>query len=227
MRYLFFILWFFNQVFAQHIDLPCDLVEYNEMVYMDSLSDFEKRYENSKSFQIDDKRLKLAVFVALSHYPELNNVPISFGYKKIKATMMAQPKWHFIFHSRRERQYQIFVNHVRSVNGMFYKDLSFNSLVGWVGHELAHILDYTKKSNKQLIGFITKYVSLERELKHTENEADKETIRRGLGKQLFEGTDFLFNNKRVSQRYLEKKKKFYLTPEQIVCEIEANCEHQK
>ncbi len=216
-----------GQNFAQDAHVPCDLVDYEENIYKDSLSFYEHNFAETIRFQMDDERLKLAVYVALRHYPELKEVPIAFGFKKIKATMMAQPNWTFIFRSRSERHYQILVNHVRTVNGMYYKDLSFNSLVGWVGHELAHILDYSKKSNKQLLAFITKYVSSEKTLRHTENEADKETIRRGLGKQLLEGTNFLFNNQRVSKAYKEKKKKFYLTPEQITCEIENQCEGKK
>jgi hypothetical protein len=224
---LIFFLSTIGQNFAQDVHFPCDLVHYEEHIYKDSLPFYEHNFAETIRFQMDDERLKLAVYVALRHYPELKKVPISFGFKKIKATMMAQPRWTFIFQSRKERHYQILVNHVRTVNGMYFKDLSFNSLVGWVGHELAHILDYSKKSNKQLLAFITKYVSSEKTLKHTENEADKETIRRGLGKQLLEGTNFLFNNQRVSKAYKEKKKKFYLTPEQIAYEIEHQCEGKK
>jgi hypothetical protein len=137
--------------------------------------------------------------------------------------MMAQPMFGFLFHRQENRHYQIFVNSTQANNGMYYKDLTFNSQVGWIGHEFAHILDYTKKNNKELLVFISKYVSSKKELKHTECEADRVAIRHGLGKQLLEGVNYFYNNKRVSKAYREKKKSYYLSPEQIVTEMAENC----
>ncbi len=87
--------------------------------------------------------------MALRHYPELNETSLKVRLKNISATMQAQPKWSFLFKSKEDRGYQILVNKDNSITGMCYQDLSFNSLVGWIGHELAHILDYTKKTTSK------------------------------------------------------------------------------
>lgn len=213
--------------FAQdsHSDfkIDCDTVTYKEENYTDSLEFYESYFGSNKKISIKDKKLKLAFYVALRHYPELKHVPMKIDLKKISATMMAQPTLGFLFHRKEKRSYQIFVNSTQANNGMYYKDLTFNSQVGWIGHELAHILDYSHKNNSQLLAFITRYVSSKRELKKTECEADKTAIRHGLGKQLLEGVNYFYHNNRVSKAYREKKKSYYLSPEQIENEMVLNC----
>jgi hypothetical protein len=137
--------------------------------------------------------------------------------------MQAQPKWSFLFKSKEDRGYQILVNKDNSITGMCYQDLSFNSLVGWIGHELAHILDYTKKDNFEMIGFITDYIISKDRMRKAEMKADKETISHGLGIQLLDGVTFFHKNKRISREYRDKKKKYYLSPEEIIAEIRQNC----
>jgi hypothetical protein len=137
--------------------------------------------------------------------------------------MQAQPKWTFILRRKENRAYQILVNKDNTINGIYYKDLSFNSLVGWIGHELAHILDYSKKDNLEMISFIADYITSQDRMRKIERKADKETIRHGLGIQLLDGVTFFNKNKRISREYREKKKKYYLSPEEIVAEIQQNC----
>ena len=101
--------------------------------------------------------------------------------------MQAQPYSDFLFRKKGNRKYKVIVNKTSDVNGMYYKDLSFNSLVGWIGHEFAHILDYSKMNNTDLISFIASYVFDKDKMKKTERKADKETIKHGLGIQLLDG----------------------------------------
>ena len=42
-------------------------------------------------------------------------------------------------------------------------------------------------NNRELLGFIAAYVFDKREMRKTERQADKETIKRGLGIQLLDG----------------------------------------
>jgi hypothetical protein len=214
----------FAQEIHQDFRIDCDTNLYLLEDYQDSLAFYEKEFGGKKKINIRDKKLKLAFYVALRHYPELKDVSIKVDLKKISATMMAQPTYSFLFHRKEKRHYQIIVNRTQANNGMYYKDLTFNSQVGWIGHEFAHILDYTQKTNKQLLVFISKYVSSKKELKKTECEADRIAIRHGLGKQLLEGTTFFYSNKRISKSYREKKKSYYLSPEEILIEMAENCE---
>jgi hypothetical protein len=187
--------------------------------YIDSLSDYRKLYKRSKRIQKKEEMLELAFYVALRYYPELKDTKISVRLKKIKSTMLAQPDADFIVKSRNDRKYRILINSSKEYNGMNYQDLSFNSLVGWIGHELAHITDYHKKSNGQLIQFISHYLFSRKHLKHTENSADKETVKRGLGYSLYEGVNFLFKNPKIFKKYKERNQEYYLSLSEILAEI--------
>jgi hypothetical protein len=206
-----------------HLGIECDTTKFVFEDYKDSLSFYESYFGKKKDVSMKDEKLKLAFFVALRHYPELIESSLKIRLKNINATMQAQPKWTFILRRKENRAYQILVNKDNTINGIYYKDLSFNSLVGWIGHELAHILDYSKKDNLEMISFIADYVTSQDRMRKIERKADKETIRHGLGIQLLDGVTFFHKNKRISREYREKKKKYYLSPEEIVAEIQQNC----
>ena len=65
-----------NNVCAQkehsmdHIN--CDTAHFHYTDYADSLSHFMHRMGNKKQLKTNDKRLKTAFYLALSHYPELH-----------------------------------------------------------------------------------------------------------------------------------------------------------
>ncbi len=216
------ILFLENQAIAQDtIEIAPEISTHflQQENYIDSLSDYRKLYKRSKRIQKKEEMLELAFYVALRYYPELKDTKISVRLKKIKSTMLAQPDADFIVKSRNDRKYRILINSSKEYNGMNYQDLSFNSLVGWIGHELAHITDYHKKSNGQLIQFISHYLFSRKHLKHTENSADKETVKRGLGYSLYEGVNFLFKNPKIFKKYKERNQEYYLSLSEILAEI--------
>lgn len=195
--------------------------------YSDSIQFYRKLYKRTKRIQKKEENLELAFYVALQYYPELKDTKISVKLKKIKSTMMAQPDADFIVKSRNDRKYRILINSSKELNGMNYEDLSFNSLVGWIGHELAHITEYNQKSNGQLVHFISSYLFSRKHLKHTENSADKETVKRGLGYSLYEGVTFLFKNPKIFKKYKERNKEYYLSPTEILAEIKLTEQKNK
>jgi hypothetical protein len=213
---------FFNVVLSQD---SCEFEQeikrhyLKKELYQDSLVFYHKLYGRTKRIDKKDQNLELAFYVALRYFPELENTKIRVHFKKIKATMMAQPDADFIIKSRNSRRYKIIINSTKDEIGMNYEDLSFNSLVGWIGHELAHITDYDKKSNGQLLQFISQYIFSKKHMKHTENSADKETVKRGLGYALYEGITDLVKNPKILKKYKEKKKEYYLSPKDILAEI--------
>jgi hypothetical protein len=223
---LIFLILFTSKAFGQkelcHL-IFCDTLYCDATKYMDSISVYEDRYSSDHVIQTDDVKLKLAYYVALTHYPELKDAKVKLKLKPISSTMQAQPRWDFLFRSRKSRNYKIFVNTDESYTGITYKDLSFNSLVGWIGHEMAHLTDYSEKDNGELIRFIASYVFDNNELKRTERKADKLTIQHGLGTQLLEGVNFFHRNRKVKNSYREKNKKYYLSPEEIVSDINQLC----
>jgi len=201
----------------------CDTFYFEQSAYADSMAYFDLSYKNDHKVYSDDSTLKLAYYTALSHYPELRKSKIELRLKSISSTMQAQPKWDFVFRLKKNRNYVININTNEGYTGITYKDLSFNSLVGWLGHEMAHITDYSKKNNVELLNFIASYVFDKNVLKRTEHTADRETIRHGLGAQLLEGVNFFHRNRKVKNWYREKNKKYYLSPEEIVADMNLRC----
>ena len=116
------------------------------------------------------------------------------------------------------------VSYNPNLRGLNYEELSFNALVGWIGHEFAHLIDYSSMNNRELLGFIAAQVFDKREMRKTERQADKETIKRGLGIQLLDGVAFFEKNTNVSKRYRKRKKKNYLSEEEIIADIKRNCD---
>ena len=219
-----------NQAIAQNtIEIAPEISTHflQQENYIDSLSDYRKLYKRSKRIQKKEEMLELAFYVALRYYPELKDTKISVKLKKIKSTMMAQPDADFIVKSKNDRKYRILINSSKEFNGMNYEDLSFNSLVGWIGHELAHITEYNQKSNGQLVHFISNYLFSRKHLKHTENSADKEAVKRGLGYSLYEGVTFLFKNPKIFKNYKERNKEYYLSPTEILAEIKLTEQKNK
>ena len=219
-----------NQAIAQNtIEIAPEISTHflQQENYIDSLSDYRKLYKRSKRIQKKEEMLELAFYVALRYYPELKDTKISVKLKKIKSTMMAQPDADFIVNSKNDRKYRILINSSKEFNGMNYEDLSFNSLVGWIGHELAHITEYNQKSNGQLVHFISNYLFSRKHLKHTENSADKEAVKRGLGYSLYEGVTFLFKNPKIFKNYKERNKEYYLSPTEILAEIKLTEQKNK
>ena len=213
---------------AQHehsmAHIHCDTTHFHYTDYADSLSQFMQRMGNKKELKTNDKRIKTAFYLALSHYPELHQKKITLRLKSIQSTMQAQPDAAFLFKLKRNRGYHIFVNNNYEPTGIDYRELSFNALVGWLGHEFAHLIDYSSMKNRELLGFVTAYVFDKRETRRTERQADRETIKRGLGVQLLDGVAFFEKNEKVSKRYRKKKNKNYLSEEEIITAINKKCD---
>lgn len=207
-----------------NLHIHCDTAHFNYSDYVDSLPYYQQRMGRKKELRIRDKKLELAFYVALNRYPELHHRSITVKLKSITSTMQAQPTPNFIVKRKNKRAYRIFVNDNPELTGINYQDLSFNALVGWIGHEFAHLIDYSSMNNRELLGFIAAYVFDKREMRKTERQADKETIKRGLGIQLLDGVVFFEKNEKVSKRYRKRKKKNYLSEEEIIANIKRNCD---
>ena len=210
---------------AQDLEIFCDTSRLDFVQYKDSLSQFKMEFGKKHKLKTKDNKLQLAYYVALRHYPELHSEKITLKQKKINTTMQAQPKWHFIFKNKANREYTVIVNSSYK-NGIHYSDLSFNSLVGWIGHEMAHICDYSVKDNPEMLGFIASYLFNREQKKQTERKADEETVRHGLGMALLDGVKFFNRKKGIPEAYRKRKKDFYLTKEEIIAEINAYCNEQ-
>lgn len=162
--------------------------------------------------------IEMECLVALSFYPELIDVPITFEFGKTSATMTAQPKLSSFFKPQEEREYKITINTSKSAKAIL-DQLSFNAIVGWIGHELAHITQYMAKSNGGLIVTGISYL-IPGFRKKFERETDLIAIQHYMGFALYEGVQYTFCCSGASSSYKAYVHKYYLSPAEIISEIE-------
>lgn len=169
---------------------------------------------------------------AVAAFPKLKDVKIKFVFKKlqaISATMMAQPKFSTTFFNPENKEYIIYINNNEGRSkGLNYSEMSFDIQVGWIAHELGHILDYKNRNALSMIGFGVNYVVLPKFKEKVEHTADILAINRGLGKELLTGVEFLLSHPNISERYKNKIKKFYLSVDKIkeyIIRYEASCNY--
>ncbi|NJW51674.1 hypothetical protein HC175_01930 [Salinimicrobium sp. CDJ15-91] len=157
--------------------------------------------------------------LALSHYPELEAVKIEFRYKKnIKnAFMQAQPNLADLFKDKKNRSYYVFMSSKFLIENEEFSmaEVPSEVLVGWLSHELGHIMDYREKSALQLLKFGTRYVTSENFIRKAERTADTHAVNHGLGNYIFATKDFILNHSRLSDSYKKRKARLYLSPEAI------------
>lgn len=166
------------------------------------------------------KNILNEAMVALSHYPGLKDVEIEFKYKRnIKnAFMQAQPKAADLFKRKKDRRYYIFMSSKFLIEDekFFMADVPSEVLIGWLSHELGHIIDYQHRSSLQLMKFGGQYITSEKFIKKAERTADTYAINHGLGNYICATKDFILNHSHLSDSYKKRKARLYLSPEAIM-----------
>ena len=165
------------------------------------------------------------VLTALSFYPELKNTSINFIFKKDLKTsvMQAQPVFTTLLRSRKNRSYRIII----SSKFRLIKDelpilqIPDEVMVGWIGHELGHILDYEGKTNKQLVSFGYNYYFSSTFVKHAEMVADSLAVERGMGNYIVSTKRFILDHAGLPQAYKDKIARLYLSPDVIVEQVKV------
>ncbi len=162
-----------------------------------------------------DSAYELAVFVALSYYPELKNTQIEFKEQKLRTTCNARPTiGSTLFRKRAHRKYIIRINNSLYDSVIQLKNAPLNAQIGLFGHELAHIKDYESRNFFKMIGLLFARFS-QKKLANFEKEIDRMTITNGLGWQLFDWSDFVLNKSCASKKYKKFKQAIYLQPYEI------------
>lgn len=163
-------------------------------------------------------------YVALSHYPELKDTPIEFRFKKNikKSFMQAQPKIGGLLKKRKNREYLIFINEKFTIEDEVFDVTNVPSevLVGWIGHELGHIMDYIDRTGAELAWFGIKYITSKKYIKEAERTADTYAVNHGLGEEIIATKNFILNHSRLSDTYKDRIQELYLSPEEIMALID-------
>ena len=159
-------------------------------------------------------------YIALSHYPELKDTPITFKFKKNikKSFMQAQPSFSGIFKNRKKRAYFIFINEEIKIEDEVFTvtDAPKDVIIGWIAHELGHVMDYRNRSGINMLWFGVKYLTSHNYIREAERAADTYAVNHGLGHYIIATKDFILNQSNLSENYKNRIKKLYLSQEEIV-----------
>ena len=168
---------------------------------------------------------------ALSYYPELEKVGIEFQYKDNieKSFMQAQPQFGNLFKGKNNRKYNIFISSRFLIEGEEFSmgDIPSDVIVGWLGHELGHIMDYRDKSAAGLMIFGLRYVTSDNYIKEAESAADVYAVNNGMADYILATKDFILNNSSLSDEYKKRIARLYLSPEEIIVLVNEMEEKEK
>lgn len=157
---------------------------------------------------------------ALSFYPELSecNIEIRFKRNIKKSTMQARPTFQSFFKKRSKRNYVILISETFKISDKEFttKDIPSNILIGWIGHELGHIMDYQNRTKTNLVSFGVKYLFSDRFIIEAERAADTYAVAHGMEKYILETKNFILNHSDIAVSYKDRIKKYYLSPEEIM-----------
>lgn len=156
---------------------------------------------------------------ALNYFPSLKNVPIHFKFKKNikKSVMMAQPTFGSFFRRKQKRGYVILISEKFKIKDQEFKTTQVPTevLVGWLGHELGHVMDYQERSNWDMLLFGIRYVLFKEHVKSAERNADLFAVKNGMAAYILKTKHFILDNADIDPFYKQRIKEFYLSPEEI------------
>lgn len=168
--------------------------------------------------------IREVVLEALSFYPALKNIKIDFIFsnKIRKSFMQAQPRLASMHGSRKRRSYIVKIRRVFSLNGepTHAHSLPRDVLIGWIGHELGHIMDYMRKNNWSMILFGLNYYFSKSFIITAERAADIYALNHGLGGYLLATKDFILHKAGMSENYISRIRRLYFPPEEIMVMID-------
>lgn len=179
---LFIIIYlglFYQFVHAQQL-IKQSLEEDLESIDYDLL---KREYGKNK---VIPKEFEKPILVALSYFPELQDIKIKFLIKPNKSPLLTRPElFSAFFKQPHKRTYLIIISSDTEeyLKHIEYSKLNFNAQVGVMGHELTHVVDFSQRGSFGLLGISFGNFS-SRWIDHFEYETDRKTIDHGLGFQL-------------------------------------------
>ena len=133
------------------------------------------------------------ILAALSYFPELRETKITFTLIKSNSGIIeTRPEWLSVFRNSKQRGYVVFIGDSSAKHSPPFKfrDSPVNGQVGIIGHELTHILYFSRRNTFGLLKTGIAHVSY-RYMDNFENKTDSVCIERGLGYQLIDWNIYL------------------------------------
>lgn len=172
--------------------------------------------------------IKEEATTALSFYPELESTHIEFKFKPSlkKSLMKAQPKFGSLFKSKKQREYVILMSENFTLDGvkLDFNTIPKNVLIGWLGHELGHIMDYQNRSNLNLVSFGINYYFSGKFIQQAERTADTYAVTHQMKPFILATKDYILNHSGLSNKYKARIRKLYLSPDEIMMLVEEKKE---
>ncbi|MDD2196318.1 MAG: hypothetical protein PHW91_03960 [Bacteroidales bacterium] len=114
------------------------------------------------------------------------------------------------------RRYIILINSRQNkLKAPLLRDIPFEARVGIIGHELAHIVDYNRKSFIQIIGNGIAYITSNKFKRNLEHKIDRIAINKGLGEGLYQFRLFVEEEANTTEKYRRFKDNIYLSSTDI------------
>lgn len=180
---------------------------------------FQAYHKNKKIPAVIEKN----VLTALSHYPELLETSIHFVFKqRIKnAVMEARPVAKTLLGKKKNRVYHINISALMKFThkAIPIHQLPDSILIGWIGHELGHIMDYEQRSTFSLAGFGISYLLSPKFVQKAERAADTFAVSHGLGRYILETKHFILENADIPEAYKSRIERLYLSPDDILEQV--------
>jgi len=132
--------------------------------------------------------------------------------------MQAQPTWGALLKSKSKRSYVVLISEKFKISGEEFKTVNVpkDVFIGWVGHELGHIMDYQQRGNLNLVGFGIRYVLLKEFVKKAERAADSFAVARGMSDYILKTKRFILDHSEIDETYKARIKQYYLSPDEIM-----------
>jgi len=185
---------------------------------------------SAQNINLDNKiipeSIKKEVIEAISFYPELYDTAIEFKFKDNikKSTMQAQPRFTSFFKRKENREYVILISRNIQIEGEHFtmEDIPSDVKIGWLGHELGHVMDYRERTNFGMLIFGIKYLFSSAHIKEVERTADTHAVAHGMGDYILKTKNFILDNASLSEKYKERIRRLYISPEEVMELINEN-----
>ena len=211
-------LWLLAVLFPVH-ELLAQSPEYSgsNRIYdakQDSLYAYLLKPEFGRN-KVYPKQYEQEILIALAHYPELKEVSIHFLIEDGKAAHSTRPMIGTLFGKKAKRVYYVFISSDMpdDLKPTLSANLTYNSRIGVMGHELAHIAWYESKNTFQLMGVSVAYL-FKSYRENMEKDTDRSAIQHHLGYQLLSWSEQVHPSHIADGRGNQ-----YLSPEEIKAEM--------
>jgi hypothetical protein len=177
-------------------------------------------FEEFSNNKIIPDIIRKSALRALSFYPELKDIHITFRFSENmgKSFMQAQPEYVTMLRSPRKRAYLVKLRRYFILKGkkVPVHDISEDVMIGWLGHELGHVMDYLRKNAWTLLLFGVGYLSSKSFIISAERIADTYAVNYGLGDYILATKHFILHQAGMPEKYIRKINRLYLPPEEVM-----------